>query len=160
VTTTKKEVIGKMEYEEEYDDTYAPPREPHRPKLEEGRYNAKITTVDVLSNQPSFNDPTKLRDVLVYTYDINGVEVKDRVTKSTNEKSSLNKMAKEFGYPNIHKTGFSGKQLVGRTCRVKVVHSNPTADGSIFDNIDIDSIEALDTLEGDAGAYEAVRDKV
>jgi len=136
--------------EEEYDDTYAPPKEPHRPKLEEGRCTAKITKVDVLSNQPSYNDPTKLRDILVYTYDINGVEVKDRVTKSTNEKSSLHKMAKEFGYPDIQKTGFSGKQLVGRTCRVKVVHSKPTADGSIFDNIDIDSIEAVDTLESDA----------
>ena len=140
-----------MEYEEEYDETYAPPREPHRPKLEDGkRYTAKITSVDVLKDQPTYNDPTKLRDILVYTFDINGVEVKSRVTKSTDEKSNLYKMAKEFGFGDISKTGFSGKQLVGKTCRVKVAYSKPTADLSVFDNIDKNSIEAIDTFEGDA----------
>ena len=39
-----------MEYEEEYDETYAPPQEPHRPKLEDGkRYTAKIAKVEVLT---------------------------------------------------------------------------------------------------------------
>jgi hypothetical protein len=137
--------------EEEYDETYAPPQEPHRPKLEDGkRYTAKIAKVEVLKNQPAYNDPTKLQDVLEYTFTINGVEVKRRVTISTGEKSNLYKMAKEFGFGNINKTGFSGKRLIGRTCRVKVVHSKPTTDGSIFDNIDIDSIEALDTIEDEA----------
>jgi len=161
--TTTQEVIDKM-IEEEYDETYAPAQQPHRPKLENGkRYTAKITKVDVLTNQPSFNDPAKFQDILVYTFNINGFEVKRRVTLSTGQKSNLNKMATEFGYPDIQQTGFSGRQLVGRTCRVKIVHSKPTADGSIFDNIDIDSIEALDTIRNDAEPenlsddYEAVR---
>jgi hypothetical protein len=137
--------------DEEYDETYAPPQEPHRPRLEDGkRYTAKITRVEVLKNQPSYNDPTKLQDILVYIFNINGVEVKRRVTISTGEKSNLYKMAKEFGFGNISKTGFSGKQLVGMACRVKVVWSKPTLDGSQFDNIDIDSIEALDAVEDDA----------
>ena len=162
----KQEVTDKM-IEEEYDETFAPPQEPHRPKLEDGkRYTAQITKVEVLTNLPSYNDPTKLQDLLVYTFDINGVEVKRRVTISTGEKSNLYKMAKEFGFGNINKTGFSGKQLVGKTCRVKVVWSKPTIDGSRFDNIDIDSIEALDTVEDDAeGAnltenYETVRQHI
>lgn len=124
MTIQKEEVTSKMT--DEYDETFAPPQQPHRPKLEDGkRYTAKITKVDVLTNQPSFNDPTKLQDILVYTFNINDVEVKRRVSLSSGEKSNLHKIAKEFGYPNIQKTGFSGKQLVGRTCRVKVVHSKP-----------------------------------
>jgi hypothetical protein len=153
--------------EEEYDETYAPPQEPHRPKLEDGkRYTAIITQVEVLKNQPSYGDATKLQDILVYTFNINGVGVKRRVSLSTGEKSNLYKMAKEFGFGDISKTGFSGKQLVGKACRVKVVWSKPTVDGSQFDNIDIDSIEALDTVEDDAKNedltkdYEAVRGKV
>ena len=145
--------------EDEYDETFAPPQEPHRPKLEDGkRYNAKITKVEVLSNQPSYNDPTKLQDILVYTFNINGVDVKRRVTISTGEKSNLYKLAKEFGFGDIRKTGFSGKQLVGKMCRVKVVWSKPTIDGSRFDNIDIDSIEALDTVENDAGIENRIED--
>jgi TM2 domain-containing membrane protein YozV len=73
--------------EDDYDETFAPPQEPHRPKLEDGkRYTAQITKVEVLTNLPSYNDPTKLQDILVYTFDINGVEVKRRVTISTGEK--------------------------------------------------------------------------
>ena len=132
---------------EEYDETYAPPQEPHKPQLTDNkRYNAKISNVEVLANQPTYNDPTKLQTVLVYTFTINGVNVRRRVTLSTGEKSNLYKMAKEFGFGDISQTGFSGKQLVGKSCRVKVIHSKPSAtDGSVFDNIDIDSIEALDT---------------
>lgn len=152
--------------EEEFDETFAPAQQPHRPKLEDGkRDNAKITKVEVISNQPSYNDPTKLQDILVYTFNIKGVEVKRRVTISTGEKSNLYKMAKEFGFGDISKTGFSGKQLVGKTCRVKVVWSKSTVDGSQFDNIDIDSIEALDTVDDAENEdltedYEAMRDKV
>jgi len=138
----------------EYDETYVEPLkplEPHIPKLVDGkRYAAVIIKADVLKDQPTYNDPTKLRDILVYTFDINGVEVKSRVTKSTDEKSNLYKMAKEFGFGDISKTGFSGKQLVGKTCRVKVAYSKSTADLSVFDNIDKNSIEAIDTFEGDA----------
>jgi hypothetical protein len=137
-----------MQIEEEFDETYAPPKEPHRPRLEDGkRYNAEITKVDVLKDQPAYNDPEKLRTILVYTFTISGVDVKRRITLSTDEKSNLFKVAREFGYPNIQKTGFSGKQLVGRTCRVKVVWSKPLEDGSQFDNIDISGIEALDTVD-------------
>ena len=137
-----------MQVEEEYDETYAPPKEPHRPRLEDGkRYDAKITKVDVLKDQPAYNDPEKLRTILVYTFTINSVDVKRRITLSTDEKSNLFKVAREFGYPNIQKTGFSGKQLVGRTCRVKVVWSKPLEDGSQFDNVDISSIEALDAVD-------------
>jgi hypothetical protein len=166
MTTPKKEVKY-LAIDLEYDETYAPPQEPHRPKLEDGkRYNAKITKVEVLTNQPSFNDPMKLQDLLVYTFDINGVEVKRRVTLNTGEKSNLYEMAKEFGFGNINKTGFSGKQLVGRTCRVKVMWSKLTVDGSRFDNIDIDSIEALGTVKDDeedsnlTEDYETVRQHI
>jgi hypothetical protein len=141
----------KMDEKEEYDETYAPPQTAHEPQLIDGkRYNAKISNVEVLADQPTYNDPTKLQTVLVYTFTINGVNVKRRVTRSTGEKSNLYKMAKEFGFGDISQTGFSGKQLVGKSCRVKVIHSKPSPDGSVFDNIDIDSIEALDTPEGDA----------
>lgn len=137
--------------EEEYDETYAPPREPHKPLLKDGkRYVARISKVDVLTDQPTYNDPKKLQTVLVYTFTIDGVDVRRRVTRSTGEMSNLYKMAKEFGFPNIDKTGFSGKQLVGRSCRVKVIHSKPSPDGSVFDNIDIDTIEALDDEFDDA----------
>jgi len=131
--------------EEEYDETYAPPKEPHKPQLIDGkRYVARISNVDVLKDQPTYNDPKKLQTVLVYTFTIDGVNVKRRITLSTAEMSNLYKVAKEFGHPHIDKTGFSGKQLVGRSCRVKVVYSRPLPDGSVFDNIDVDSIEALD----------------
>jgi hypothetical protein len=129
----------------EEDETYIPPREPHKPQLEDGgRYNAKITNVEVQLQQPVFNDPTRFQDLLVYTFNIGGVEIKRRVTKSTDERSNLAKLAKEFGFGDISVTGFAGRQLVGKKCRVKIKHSKPTVDGSVFDNIDLDSLEAVE----------------
>jgi len=129
----------------EESESWAPPREPHKPRLEDGkRYNAKITEMEVLKDQPVYNNPDKKQDVLVYTFDLSGVEIKRRVTKSTGQMSNLYKLALEFGYPNIDITGFDGRNLLGKNCRVKVRHSKPTADGSIFDNIDVDSVESVD----------------
>jgi len=126
------------------DEAWAPPREPHKPLLEDGkRYNAQITKMEVLKDQPMYNRPDRLQDVLVYTFDINGVEIRRRVTKSTGEMSNLNKLAKEFGFGDISLTGFDGRKLLGKSCRVKIHHSKPTVDGSVFDNVDIDSVEAL-----------------
>ena len=136
--------------EEEDDETYAPPREPHKPKLEDGkRYNAKITRVEVIRDQPVYNHPERTQDVLVYTFLIGNIEIERRVTKSTGEMSNLNKLAKEFGYGDISLTGFDGKKLVGKSCRVKIYHSKPTQNGSVFDNIDIDSVEATNPPEGE-----------
>jgi len=126
-------------------DTWAPPREPHKPLLQDGkRYNAKITKMEVLKDQPVWNQPDKKQTVLVYTFDIGGVEIKRRITKSTGQMSNLYKLALEFGFPNIDITGFDGRKLLGKSCRVKVRHSKQTQDGSIFDNIDVDSVEAME----------------
>ena len=130
--------------DEEHDEAWAPPRRPHKPLLEDGkRYNAEITKMEVLKDQPVWNRPDRLQDVLVYTFDINGVEIRRRVTKSTGEMSNLNKLAKEFGFGDISLTGFDGRKLLGKSCRVKIHHSKPTVDGSVFDNVDIDSVESL-----------------
>jgi hypothetical protein len=126
-------------------EAWAAPREPHKPRLEDGkRYKARITKMEVLTDQPVWNQPDKKQTVLVYTFDIGGIEIKRRVTKATGQMSNLYKLALEFGFPNIDITGFDGRKLLGKTCKVKIRHSKPTQDGSIFDNIDVDSVEALE----------------
>lgn len=120
--------------------------------------------LEVLKDQPSWNsatksfDSTKLQDLLKYTVDV-GVEVTPpltfKVKKSNHENSNLYKLAKEFGFlpADMRKEGILGSKLVGRSARVKIVHSKPSAiNGSVFDNVDISSIEALDTntVEDDA----------
>lgn len=133
------------EDENEDSEAWVPPREPHKPRLQDGkRYNAKITKMEVLNDQPVWNQPDKKQTVLVYTFDVGGVEIKRRITKSTGQMSNLYKLALEFGFPNIDITGFDGRKLLGKPCRVKIRHSKPTQDGSIFDNIDVDSVEALE----------------
>ncbi|MFZ0011712.1 MAG: hypothetical protein WAL97_07410 [Halobacteriota archaeon] len=150
-----------------WDETYVPPREPYRPKLEDGkRYTAPITrVVPVNGVKSTYKGVTRERDVLDYFVSINGIEKKFRVTKSLDDRSNLYKLAKEFGIlptPEEIKAGkgISGKQLVGHTIRFRIVHSKEQEDGSIFDNIDVGSIEALDTVNDDADDYEAVRDRI
>jgi len=169
MTTTTKEVISKMQ-DEGWDETYVEPYEPHKPYLEDGkRYSAKVTGVRVLKDQPTWNsetkrfDTTKVVDKLEYPVAIPGVTVDPplsfKVTKSNHEKSNLYRLAKEFGFlpADLSKEGISGKKLVGRMCRLKIVHSKPSPKtGSVFDNVDISSIEALN----DAADYEAVRDRI
>jgi hypothetical protein len=148
----------------EYDETYVEPLkplEPHIPKLVDGkRYAAKIINVDVLRDQPTWNPETKrfdtarVADFLRYTLDLD-VEVTPPITfkvrMSNHEKSNLYKLAKEFNILPAPGEGISGKQLVGRSCRVKIVHSKPSeSNGSVFDNVDVSSIEALETFEDDA----------
>lgn len=138
-----------MAFEEEYDESFVPPKEPHKPNLQDGkRYVAKITKFEVLKDQPMFNDPLRVQDQFAFTFTIEGNEIKKRVTKSTAELSNLSKIAREFGYGDISKTGFSAKELVGKSCRVKVIHSKPSVkDGSVWDQIDVDTIEALEEEE-------------
>src|SRR5665647_1316646 len=112
---------------EEFDETYVEPDQPHRPQLVDGkRYTGKITDVEVLKDQSTWNneihafDPSILHDDLKYTVDV-GKEVMPpltfKVKKSNYETSNLYKLAREFGFlpKDISKEGITGSRLVGKS---------------------------------------------
>jgi len=148
-----------MEYydnREDWDESEIPAREPHRPQLKEGLHKAKIIDYEVLRDQPTYNNPKKLRDVIKYTFDVDGVNIRKLYTLTDSDMGSLYKLFKKLLNVDISKEkGHKGSELKGVRCQVEIEYSEPSSDGSLWERItNVLALElnpTLDELANDSG---------
>lgn len=128
-----------MEYYEngeDWDESEIPAREPHRPQLTEGLHKAQIIDYEVLKDQPTFNNPKKLRSVIKYTFDVDGVNLRKLYTLTSSDMGSLYKLFKKLLNVDISKEkGHKGSELKDVWCQVEIEYSEPTSDGSVWERI-------------------------
>lgn len=139
-----------MNEKEEWDESEIPTKPPHKPQLREGLHKARIVSYEVLRDQSTFNNPKKLRDVIRYDFDINGVTLRKSYTLTDSEMGSLYKLFKKLLNVDISKEkGRKGSELQGVKCQVEVEYSEPTSDGSVWERI-TNVLAADQTFEDDS----------
>jgi hypothetical protein len=106
-------------------------RTPHKAQLEEGVYDAIIQRVEAQKDvQTSYG----IKDMIVVTYDIDGIEIRRRYNKSWNKGSALFKLVSDLRPGEVLTTKYDVAVLEGAKVRVLIGH-NKTDDGGEWDNI-------------------------
>ncbi len=116
------------------DESLIPEREPHKAELKEGLHSARIAEFEVLKDQPGFQG-SKPRNVIRYTFDVDGSKVRKSYTLTSSDMGSLHKLFKKLLNVDIAKEkGHKGSELKGLKCQVEIEHRT-TDDGSEWDRI-------------------------
>lgn len=105
-------------------------RELHEPRLEEGEHTAAIREVEERTGvQTAFGE----KDQIVITFDVEGVALLRRYTKSMFPKSNLYKLISTLAH-DFDGFSFDAEDLVDMPCRVVVEHVRNEETG-VWDNI-------------------------
>ena len=109
-------------------------REPHEPQLEEGEtYDARITKVE---DEDGVDTQWGPKDRYVFTFEVEGVEIKQRYNKSMFPKSNYVKLISTLDPERFDGKGYDADDLVGKPCRVLVKYTTNDETGDVWENID------------------------
>jgi hypothetical protein len=96
-------------------------RTPHKAQLEKGVYNAIIKRVEAQKDvQTSYG----IRDMIVLTYDVDGIEIRRRYNKSWNAGSALFKLVSDLRPDEVLSMKFDVAELEGTKVRVMISRDN------------------------------------
>lgn len=101
-----------------------------QPKLEEGVHDAVIESV---VTEDGVQTKFGIRDQIVVTFDIEGLSVKRRYTKSLDSRSAFYAVVGELEGDVPHR--YDATDLEGRECRVTIVHRTTDA-GDVWENVE------------------------
>jgi hypothetical protein len=105
-------------------------RSPRQPKLEEGVHNA---TIEAVEGEDGVQTPFGIRDQIVITFEVEGLNVKRRYNKSLHPNSALYGFVSELvgDVPREYDVA----NLEGKPCRVVIVHRTTEA-GDVWENVE------------------------
>jgi hypothetical protein len=101
-----------------------------QPKLDEGVHDAIIGMVEA---EDGVKTQFGVRDQIVVTFDVEGVNVRRRYNKSLHPSSALYAVVSELDGDVPRE--YDAANLVGKECRVTIVHRTTDA-GDVWDNVD------------------------
>jgi hypothetical protein len=106
-------------------------RVPHTAQLKEGVYDGVVLRVEAQNGvQTSYG----IKDMLVLTFEVKGVEVRRRYNKSWNKGSNLYKLVSDLRPGEVLGTKYDVAQLEGTKVRVMIGH-HKTETGDVWDNV-------------------------
>ena len=109
-------------------------REKHEPQLEEGEtYEARIVKVE---DEDGVDTQWGPKDRYVITFDVNGLELKQRYNKSMFPKSNYVKLITTLDPEHFDGIGYDADDLVDKPCRVLIKYTTNEETGDVWENID------------------------
>ncbi len=110
-------------------------RTSHEPQLEEGEtYDAVIVQVE---DEDGVDTQWGQKDRYVFTFEVDGLALKQRYNKSMFPKSNYVKLITTLDPENFDGFGYDADNLVGKPCRVLIKHTTNEETGDVWDNIDV-----------------------
>ncbi|MGZ4846467.1 MAG: hypothetical protein ACXV2E_00770 [Halobacteriota archaeon] len=109
-------------------------RTPHEPNLEDGEtYDATIVKVE---DEDGIDTQWGKKDRYVFTFDVGGLELKQRYNKSMFPKSNYVRLIATLDPEHFDGIGYDADDLIGKQCRVLIKHTTNEETGDVWDNID------------------------
>lgn len=106
----------------------------YTPQLEEGWFPATINQVDI-NEQVMTKFSTEPKDQCTIHFDIDGVVIKKTMNISISPKATLFDIFKGITGKAPQADDDLEESLIGKTCEVRIDHSDPTEEGAVFERV-------------------------
>lgn len=128
-------------------------RQKRQPKLDEGEHPAAVAEVE---DEDGVETPYGIKDRYAIDFNVGGVVVRKRYTKSLFPKSNLYKLIAMIDGDNFDGDSYDVDNLVDKPCRVVITHTTNEETGDVWERIETvlkprykgpSSLEDLATME-------------